>query len=89
MELDRVAKFGTIGAVGVVLISLGTVGLGWIAWTDRIAGAEGMALGTVVLVGIAGTAVAVLFLFVVVGAFVDRELAARNLDRSEEDETGP
>lgn len=88
MDLDRAAKFGIIGAVGVVLISLGTVGLGWVAWTDRVAGAEGMALGTVVLVGIAGTAATVLFLFVVVAAFVDRELAARGLDRSGENETG-
>jgi hypothetical protein len=88
MDLDRAAKFGTIGAVGVVLISVGTVGLGWVAWTDRIAGAEGMALGTVALVGIGGLAATILFLFVVVGAFVDRKLAARGLDGAGEDETG-
>lgn len=88
MELDRVAKFGTIGAVGVVLILSSTVGLGLIAWTDRVAGAEGMALGTVALVGIAGTAVAVLFLFVVIGTFTHRELAARGLGRSEGNEPG-
>jgi len=86
MELDRAAKFGTIGAVGVILIALGTVGLGWVAWADRIAGAEGMTLGTVVLVGIGGTAAAVLFLFVVIGAFIDRELAARGVDGPGDDE---
>lgn len=87
MGLDRAAKFGTIGAAGTVLIALGTVGLGWVAWADRVAGADGMALGTVVLVGIAGMAATVLFLFVVVGAFVDRELADRGLDGSTDDET--
>lgn len=87
MELDRAAKYGSIGAVGVVLISLGTVGLAWVAWADRVAGAEGMAFWTVVLVGISGMAVAVLFLFVVIGAFLDRELADRGLDGAEDDET--
>jgi hypothetical protein len=34
----------------------------------------------VLFVGIAGTATTVLFLFVVIGAFLDRELEARGLD---------
>jgi len=84
MDLDRVAKFGSVGAIGVVLVSLGTCGLIWLAWNDRVSGAEGMAIGTMILVGIAGTAIAILFLFVVVGAFLDRELEARGLGNSEE-----
>jgi hypothetical protein len=84
MNLGRTAKFGTVGAVGVILISLVTYGLMWIAWNDRISGAEGMAIGTMILVALGGLAITVLFLFFVVGAFVDRELEARGLDSGEE-----
>lgn len=84
MDIGRAAKYGIIGAVGVILIALATYGLAGIAWSERIAGAEGKAMSTVMLVGIAGVAVAVLFLFVVIGAFVDRELEARGLGSSEE-----
>ncbi|GAB3311243.1 hypothetical protein EI982_04840 [Haloplanus rallus] len=84
MDLDRAAKFGSVGAIGVVLVALGTVGLMRLAWTERISGAEGMAVGTVVIVGIAGTAITILFLFVVIGAFLDRELEARELGDPEE-----
>jgi len=43
-----------------------------------------MARNTIVLVGIAETVMAVMFLFVVIGAFIDRELAARGLDDPDE-----
>jgi hypothetical protein len=36
-----------------------------LAWAERISGSDGIAVGTVVIVGIAGTAVTILFLFVV------------------------
>lgn len=84
MDLGRTATFGAWGAVGVVLIMLGTHGLMWLAWNDRISGAEGMAIGTMILVAVAGTALTVVFLFVVIGAFLDRELDARGIDASEE-----
>lgn len=84
MDLGRAARYGVIGAVGFVIISLGTGGLMQLAWADRVAGYEGKAMGTVALVGILGTAVAVLFLFVVIGAFLDRELEARGLVDAEE-----
>jgi hypothetical protein len=84
MDLDRAAKFGSVGAVGVVFLSLSSSVLMAMAWNDRISGSEGTAIGTVMLVGIAGTAVTVLFLFVVIGAFLDRELEARGLDEPDE-----
>ena len=84
MDLGRAAKFGSVGAIGVVLIALGTAGLMGLAWADRVSGSEGMAIGTVILVGVGGTATAVLFLFVVMGAFLDRELEARGLEGPEE-----
>lgn len=84
MNLGRATKYGLVGAIGVILLSLGTYGLMELAWADRVAGAEEMAFRTVMLVGLAGTAVTVLFLFVVIGAFVDRELEARGLSDSEE-----
>jgi len=36
------------------------------------------------IVGISGTAITILFLFVVIGAFIDRELEVRGLDSPEE-----
>lgn len=84
MGLGRAAKFGSVGAIGVILIALGTTGLMGMAWADRISGSEGMAIGTMMIVGIAGTAIAILFLFVVIGAFLDRELEARGLGNPEE-----
>lgn len=84
MMLDRVAKFGFVGAIGVILISLGTFGLMAVAWAERTAGFDGRAIGIVLIVWVGGTAVAVLFLFVVIGAFLDRELEARGLDNPEE-----
>jgi Co/Zn/Cd efflux system component len=84
MDLGRTAKFGSVGAIGGVLISLATSGLMWMAWNDRISGAEGMAIGTMILVGIGGLAITILFLFFVGAAFVERELEARGLDSTEE-----
>lgn len=84
MDLGRAAKFGSVGAIGVILISLGTAGLMGMAWADRISGSEGMAIGTVTIVGIAGAAITIVFLFVVIGAFLDRELEARGIGNSEE-----
>lgn len=79
MDSGRAAKFGFLGAIGVILISLGTSGLMVKAWVDRTAGSEGDAIGLMMIVGIAGTAIAILFLFVVIGAYLDRELEARGL----------
>jgi hypothetical protein len=84
MDLGRAGKFGSVGAFGVILISLGTFGLMGIAWSDRVSGAEGMAIGTMILVGIGGTAITIVFLFVIIGAFLDQELEARGLGNSEE-----
>ncbi|MDS0283503.1 hypothetical protein [Haloarcula onubensis] len=80
MRLDRTAKFGTVGAAGVLLVALTTAGLSVVEWNSRITGAEGSALQTIALVVAGGIAVAVVFLFVVIGAYIDRELAARGLD---------
>ena len=77
MDLGRAAKFGSLGSIGVILISLATGGLMGMAWANRLSGAEGMAIGTVLIVGIVGMAFATLFLFVVIGAFLDRELEVR------------
>lgn len=73
-----------VGAIGVVLISLGTLGLMGIAWAERAAGFEGRAIGTILIIGVGGTAVSIVFLFVVIGAFLDRELEARGLDNPDE-----
>jgi uncharacterized protein YybS (DUF2232 family) len=41
-------------------------------------------MNTVALIGIVGVAVTVVFLFVVIGEYVDRELDERRVDPSEE-----
>lgn len=84
MEIDRAAKFGAIGSIGVILVMLGTFWLGWEVWADRISGQEGKAMGNIMIIGVSGTAVTIMFLFVVIGEYVDRELQARGLDNVEE-----
>lgn len=84
MDLGRTAKFGSVGATGVILISLVTSGLIRMAWTDRITGSEGMAIGTMIIVGIAGIAITIMFLFLIIGAFLDRELEVRGLNNPNE-----
>lgn len=80
MDLGRTAKFGSVGATGVILISLVTSSLIGMVWNDRITGSEGMAIGTMIIVGIVGIAIIILFLFLIIGAFLDRELEARGLN---------
>lgn len=84
MLLDRVAKFGVIGAIGISLISLGAFWLMEITWANRVAGVEGKARGTVLIIAVAGTALAIFFLFIVIGGFIDRELEARGIDKPDE-----
>jgi uncharacterized protein YybS (DUF2232 family) len=84
MDLGRAAKYGSASALGVVLISLGTSGLMGTVWNDRLSGAEGMAIANIIMIGILGMALAIVFLFVVIGAFLDRELEARGLSDPEE-----
>lgn len=84
MDIGRAARYGTVGAIGVVLISLGTYGLMGMVWASRIAGSKGDARRTMMVVAVAGMGTAILFLFVVIGTFLDRELEARGLDTTEE-----
>ncbi len=84
MNFGRAAKYGSIAAGGALLISIGTGGLMRIAWAERTAGFEGRAMGVVLLVASAGLIVATMYLFIVIGAFLDREFEARGLDRREQ-----
>lgn len=82
MDLGRTARYGTIGAVGVTLGGLGTAWVARMAWADSITPEVGTR--SVAIIWVMGTMLTVLFLFLVVGAFVDRELEARGLDDREE-----
>ncbi len=84
MELGRAAKYGSIATGGAILISIGTGWLMQIAWAERTAGFEGKAMGVVMLVALAGLTVAIMFLFIVIGAFVDREFEARGVEKSDQ-----
>ena len=81
--MDRVWKFGLITATGVTFVSVMT---GWIIWreyTTTIAGSE-PAWFLMLIIGVAGLTVNMLFLFLVIGEYVNRELEARGVASTEE-----
>jgi hypothetical protein len=84
MDLGRAAKFGAIGGLATILVLLGTAGLSSLVWSNRLSGAEGKAMATILIIWLAATAVTIIFLFVLLGAFIDREFESRGLDEVEE-----
>lgn len=79
MRAERATKFGLVAATGIVLISLATYGL--------IQQARSPLRGdtVVLLVLIGGTVTNLIFLFMVIGVYVERKLEARGLiTRNEE-----
>lgn len=83
MRIDRAAKFGFVASIGVTAISWATFLMIRMVWANRISGFEGKAIATILVV-VAGTAVILMFLFAVIGVFVDRKLEARGLASLEE-----
>lgn len=83
-SLDRAAKFGAIGASGVLLYSLGMAWVTWSFWISELSDSEMNALGIIVIFGIIGAVITVVFLFVIVGQFIHRELEARGLSDSDQ-----
>lgn len=83
MRIDRAAKFGIIGTIGVTAISLMTFWLIWTEYTTTLSGME-PAYGLMLSIGIVGLAVNLMFLFAVIGVFVDRKLEARGFANPEE-----
>lgn len=76
MRFDLAARFGLYGTVGFLLIGLMTfVLIGEIQSGVKAGTAEGTAAVLMILAG--GIAVGTIYLFVLVGEYVDRELAAR------------
>ena len=76
MRLDLAARFGLYGTVGFLLIGLITfVLIGEIQSGVNAGTAEGTAAVLMILAG--GVAVGTIYLFVLVGEYVDRELTAR------------
>lgn len=72
MRIDRAAKFGFIAAIGVIAIQLAAFGL-----TQQVSSLAGEL--PILMIRAAGAAVALMYLFAVIGVFVDRKLAARGL----------
>lgn len=82
MRIDRAAKFGVIAAMGLTAISAGTY---WLIQSVRfnvIRPEDSLISMLIVLIG--GTAASLMFLFAVIGVFVDRKLAARGVPDPEE-----
>lgn len=84
MRIDRAAKFGFVATIGVTAISLATFLMMRMVWANRISGFEGKAMATIALIGAGGTAVILMFLFAVIGVFVDRKLEASGIASPEE-----
>lgn len=84
MRLDRAAKFGFVATIGVTAISLATFLMIRMVWANRISGFEGKSIATIVLVGAGGTTVILMFLFAVIGVFVDRKLEASEIASRDE-----
>lgn len=82
MNPERAAMWGLVAAVGVLVISLTT---GWVIWTEYTSTISGRqpAWGLMLAFAVAGLTANTVFLFVVIGEYLDRELAARGLDRPE------
>ena len=82
MRLDRAAKFGVIAAIGIVFVSLTAFWLMQLIQANAIR--EGDAFGSILIVWIGSIAVSLMFLFVVIGEYVDRTLEGRGLPDPEE-----
>lgn len=83
MLLERAARFGLVATVGVAFVSVATGYLIWTEYTTTISGSEPAWL-LMLTMGVSGLAVNLLFLFVVIGEYFDRELEARGLTGPEE-----
>jgi hypothetical protein len=83
MRLDRAAKFGVFGSIGFVVIWLGTFAMIRETQTGVTGGTvEGDVITMIVLVG--GTVVGMMFLFTLIGEYIDRELDSRGIANIEE-----
>lgn len=83
MLLARTAKFGRIATLGVAFVSVAT---GWVIWREYTTTVSGQdpALSLILVIGVTGLTVSMIFLFIVIGEYVDRELEAKGLARLEE-----
>jgi hypothetical protein len=83
MRLDRAAKFGLFGSIGFTLIWLGMFAMVREIQTGVTGGTlEGDVVTAVVLFG--GTVAGMIFLFTLIGEYVDRELDSRGIASIEE-----
>lgn len=76
MGIVRAVKFGLIASISVVFVAIGTGYLIWTQYTNTIAGQE-PAWMLMLMIGRGGLTVSMLFLFALIGEYLDRELAAR------------
>lgn len=74
MRIQRAAKFGVIGGIGVTILSGGTVLMVQRAMADQIRSQDAALMG--ILVGVMGIILTTVLLFAVIGVYVDRKLEA-------------
>lgn len=81
MRLERAVRYGFIGSIGVLTISLGTF---WFLHISQDpATPAGEAFIFLLVVGL-GTAVALMFLFALIDVFIDEKLENRDLSSPEQ-----
>ena len=83
MEIERAVKFGLIATVGISFFALATGYLIWDEYTTTIAGQEPAWL-LMLLIGLGGVTAILLFLFILIGEYIDRELQAKGVRSDEE-----
>jgi len=81
MRLERAVRFGFVGSIGVIAISLGTFGVLRIARDPSRP--AGKAFIFLLVVGL-GTAVTLMFLFALIDVFIDEKLELRERSGPEE-----
>ena len=83
MQIERALKFGLIATVGIATISLGT---GWLLWTQYSPkhSVTEPSLGFTLTIALAGLAVNLMFLFTVIGEYVDQTMAAKGISGANE-----
>ncbi|MFC7046027.1 hypothetical protein ACFQH6_11920 [Halobacteriaceae archaeon GCM10025711] len=77
MLLERAVNFGLIATLGVAFFSLATGYLAWTEYTSTIGNEPAWFL--IFAIGLAGLAANLMFLFVVIGEYVDRKIDARGI----------
>lgn len=83
MRLERAVRFGFTGMIGLAVIGVVTVWVATLADATVSVNLRGTDI-RIVIMGLMGAAVALMFLFWLIGLFVDEKLEDNEIDRPDE-----